>query len=120
MGAYAKAFIATLGTVAASFLAVITNDLIQPIELVNLALLGLGSFVVYLTPNMPGYSYAKTGVLAVTAGLQYLLSALQTDADLTWSLWAQVITTGIAAVLVAAHGTITPARTSSSTVQTTA
>jgi len=88
-----------LGAVATAFIAVTTDDIIEPVELVNLALIGLGAFALYVTPNVPGFNAAKAVILAVTAGLQYVVSAIETDADLTWSLWAQVLATVVAGVI---------------------
>jgi 3-polyprenyl-4-hydroxybenzoate decarboxylase len=99
VGAYAKAFIAMLGAVATAFIAVVTDNAIAPIEVVNLGLIALGAFAVYVTPNLPGYSAAKAIILALTAGLQYVVSAIETDADLNWTLWAQVIATAVAALV---------------------
>lgn len=99
MGTYAKAFIAMLGVVATAFIAVTTDDIVEASELVNLGIIGLGAFAVYVTPNMPGANAAKAIILALTAGLQYVLSAIQTDADLNWTLWTQVLATVVAAVV---------------------
>lgn len=99
MGSYAKAFVALVGAVAVGLVAVVTDSVVTPLEAVNLALAGLGAFAVYLTPNVAGFPAAKATMLALTAGLTYLASALSTDADLNWALWAQVIATGVAAVV---------------------
>ncbi len=99
MGSYLKAFAGMASAVAVAFVAVVSDNVVSPLEAVNLALAGLGAFAVYVTPNTPGFPIAKGAVLALTAGAQYLASALGTDADLNWALWSQVIATAVAAVV---------------------
>jgi hypothetical protein len=99
---YRKAFLAALAVVASTFLVVAQDDLITAIEIVNLVLAGLGAFVLYVTPEAPGHAVTKAIILALTAALQFVASAIEAgDFDLDATVWGQIIATAVAAVLAA-------------------
>lgn len=95
MSAYLKAFAAMVGAVLAALLSVNSDNVLEPGEVVQVFLMGLGALAVYVVPNLPGYSVAKAVVAALTAGLTVLAAAL-TDAvgeswDITSSEWLMVV-----------------------------
>lgn len=66
-----QAVITVLVAVAAATTGGITN-----VEIVNIAIVGVGALSVFAAPNVPGAAYTKAILSALTAGLVVLTSAV--------------------------------------------
>jgi hypothetical protein len=87
---YRAAISAVLGAVALAYVGVITDDVVTNSELVGLILVGLGTFMTYLLPNMPGYRLVKLLTNAAFQGLSLLIQYIDTGEHITTAMWAQL------------------------------
>jgi len=83
---YLKALAAFLGAALVALISAQTDNAVSPGEIAQIALVGFGATVVYIVPNLPGYTYAKTAVAALTAGLTLLAAYLTDDIGVDWDL----------------------------------
>lgn len=91
---YAKACAAVLATILAGVVGALTGDnVISPVEWINVAILAVGALAVFAAPNVPGASITKA-VLAVLSAVLVLLVNLIVD-GVTVSEWLQL---GVAAL----------------------
>lgn len=86
MTGYLKALAAFLGAALVALISAQTDNVVSAGEVAQIALVGFGATVVYIVPNLPGYSYAKTAVAAITAGLTLLAGYLTDDVGVDWDL----------------------------------
>lgn len=91
---YAKSGAAVVATVLSGVVAALTGDnLISPVEWINVSILGVGALAVFAAPNVPGARVTKA-VLAVLSAVLVLLVNLIVD-GVTVSEWLQL---GVAAL----------------------
>lgn len=91
---YAKAILAVVATILSALVAALSGDnSISDIELINVAIIAVGSLAVFAAPNVPGARYTKS-VLAVLTAVLTLLVNLIVD-GVTVSEWIQL---GVAAL----------------------
>lgn len=90
MTLYRKAFAALAGAVVVTLAAATSDDVITAAEMVQVVMSALGAFAVYVTPNLPGHTYAKTIVSAAMAGFGLLGGYLATGEEITTAMWLNV------------------------------
>jgi hypothetical protein len=73
--AYTKFIVQALITVLVALAAVWTGG-VTNVELVNVAIVGIGALGVFAAPNVPGAAYTKAILSALTAGLVVLASVI--------------------------------------------
>ena len=91
---YAKAGAAVVATVLTGVVAALTGDaVIDDVEWINVAIVGVGALAVFAAPNVPGARVTKA-VLAVLSAVLVLLVNMIAD-GITMSEWMQL---GVAAL----------------------
>ncbi|MEU5259034.1 hypothetical protein [Amycolatopsis sp. NPDC021455] len=95
---YAKAAAAVLAAGASAVLAALTGDqVISPLEWINVLIAIASALTVFAAPNVPGAAVTKFVVAAIMAGLTAAAN-LVTDAGPT--SWWQLVTAAVGAALV--------------------
>jgi len=97
MNAYAKFGAALVATILSGILAALTGDqVIDPVEWVNIAAVGVGAVGVLYFPNVPSAPAAKAVVAALLAVLALLANLILGGLDFTEIL--QLLIAGLSAV----------------------
>ncbi len=79
---YGKMVAAVVATVLSGIVAATTGDgLVDPVEWVNVTILGVGAAGVFAAPNVPGARYTKAIIAALTAALTVLASTILGGVD---------------------------------------
>ncbi|MFA7264861.1 MAG: hypothetical protein WC054_00875 [Candidatus Nanopelagicales bacterium] len=74
---YAKLVMQVVVTIAAALVAALAGDnVVDSVEWVNVAIIGVGAAAVFTAPNIPGAKYTKFIVSALAAILTVLASAI--------------------------------------------
>lgn len=77
MQKYAKLIMQVVVTVATGVVAALAGDnLVDSVEWVNVAIVGVGAAAVFAGPNIPGAAYTKSILAALAAILTILASAI--------------------------------------------
>lgn len=85
---YAKLIAAVIGAGLAAAVAAFTDNVVTPVEKINIAIAVVGAAAVFAAPNVPGAMYTKSILAVLSAVLVFLTSAI-TDGVST-SEWLQV------------------------------
>jgi len=84
---YSKFLTALFGAVIVALAAATSDSVLTSAEIAQVVLAGLGTFAVYVLPNAPGYSAAKTVVSGALAGVGLLAGWLAAGDEITTSMW---------------------------------
>lgn len=111
MAEYAKSVVMVLVTVASAIAAALTSDnLVDSVEWVNVAVVGVGAAAVFAAPNVPGARYTKVILAALAAVLTVLTSAITDGVDTVEWIQMGIAAAGAFGVYVAPYKGLALAR----------
>lgn len=95
---YAKAFAAVIATALSAVLAaLLTDNAIDTVEWINVAIAAAGALSVFTAPNVPGAPVTKSALAVITAVLVLAVSLIG-DGALSLVDWVQLATAALGAL----------------------